>query len=252
MTATTAYFVHTVAVVSLRLPRPRLATATAAPAVPASLPVGKGWNLVPVLTDRVPLLKSVPAHRYFGTLVTSTGVAAWLRALWWDAGSQRWVSVGPDDAPVRVLSDTGDTFTDRCGQEHEARVEGQEVLEPLCVGEGGCNEARDAPSSFHDLGVQPRGFTLRSRQRAALRHLYARGEALGSQDLVVGGEACAVREANPVLVGSAEERYERETLARGRRGERASNPVADQREGASVPRARLVEPSFLLAQPPQL
>ena len=55
MVATTAYFVFTDSLDPIKLIRPGLATAAAAPAVPSAIAVKAGWNLIPVLTYQSPL-----------------------------------------------------------------------------------------------------------------------------------------------------------------------------------------------------
>ena len=132
ITATTGYWVYTETVAYIRLARPVLRT----PTVPPSVPVKQGWNLVPVLTNQVPVPKSVTANDYFGSVVTPTGEAAWLKALRWDTVIHGWPSIGPDDPPVTVLRSPGESFTDRCGNKMTAVAPNQEVLEPLCIGEG--------------------------------------------------------------------------------------------------------------------
>ena len=103
MVATTAYFVFTDSLDPIKLIRPGLATAAAAPAVPSAIAVKAGWNLIPVLTYQTPLPGSPPgsggvsADDYLGALRNSQGDAAWLRALLWDTTSQTWKSVAPGE-----------------------------------------------------------------------------------------------------------------------------------------------------------
>ena len=103
MVATTAYFVFTDSLDPIKLIRPGLATAAAAPAIPSAIAVKAGWNLIPVLTYQSPLPGSPPgsggvsADDYLGALRNSQGDAAWLRALLWDTTSQTWTSVAPGE-----------------------------------------------------------------------------------------------------------------------------------------------------------
>ena len=103
MVATTAYFVFTDGLDPIKLIRPGLATAAAAPAVPSAIAVKAGWNLIPVLTYQSPLPGDPPgtggvsADDYLGALRNSQGDAAWLRALLWDTTSQTWISVAPGE-----------------------------------------------------------------------------------------------------------------------------------------------------------
>jgi len=68
-----------------------------------------GWNLVPVLTNEVPLpgdgAGAISADDYFGTLRTTTGDAAWLKALTWNTSTQTWDSIGPGDTVLRTAGE---------------------------------------------------------------------------------------------------------------------------------------------------
>ena len=120
MVATTAYFVFTDSLDPIKLIRPGLATAAAAPAVPSAIAVKAGWNLIPVLTYQSPLPGDPPgtggvsADDYLGALRNSQGDAAWLRALLWDTTSQTWTSVAPGETVTLSVGDTnpctGDTL----------------------------------------------------------------------------------------------------------------------------------------------
>ncbi len=112
LVATTAYFVFTDSLEPIKLIRPGLATAAAAPAIPSAIAVKAGWNLVPVLTYQSPLPGDPPgsggvsADDYLGALRNAQGDAAWLRALLWDTTSQTWTSVAPNDTVTLRLGDT--------------------------------------------------------------------------------------------------------------------------------------------------
>ena len=111
MVATTAYFVFTTSLEPIKLIRPGLATAAAAPAIPSAIAIKAGWNLIPVLTYQSPLPGSPPgsggvsADDYLGALRNSQGDAAWLRALLWDTTSQTWTSVAPEETVTRSVDD---------------------------------------------------------------------------------------------------------------------------------------------------
>jgi len=123
MTATAGYFVFTNSLEPLSVLRPGLATAAAAPAVPPAVTVTQGWNLVPVLSNAVPLPEGVAADTYFGTLVTSTGNNAWLKALSWGTATQTWVSISPNVAAAATYN--------RCPGEAAGNLKPQ-----VCIGEG--------------------------------------------------------------------------------------------------------------------
>ena len=158
MTAASAYFVNTDSFVPLKLLRPPLATAAAAPAQPPAITVSKGWNLVPVSTNDTSV-EGIDADTYFGTLG-----ATWLRALAWDSLTRSWIAVSPNgkDTEVDPNPIAGRTFTpasedpvveestsealsddDRCGRTHtnDAVATSQNanaltVGAQVCVGEG--------------------------------------------------------------------------------------------------------------------
>ena len=112
MVATTAYFVFTDSLDPIKLLRPGLATAAAAPAIPNAIAVKAGWNLLPVLTYQTPLPGSPPgsggvsADDYLGALRNAQGDHAWLRALIWDTSSQTWTSVAPGETVTLSVGDT--------------------------------------------------------------------------------------------------------------------------------------------------
>ena len=135
MVATTAYFVFTATQQDIRLIRPDLATAAAAPAVPPAVPVVAGWNLVPVLSNETPLPGQpgpketkrtveggISADEYFGTLRTTTGDEAWLKALLWNTETQTWISIAPNATYSLAVGGTN-----RCTNED---------LDPLAVADG--------------------------------------------------------------------------------------------------------------------
>jgi hypothetical protein len=130
ITARSAYFVNTEKFEDLKLLRPPVATAAAAPAQPPAIEVSKGWNLVPVsssLADK----PGIDAEDYFGTLGET-----WLRALAWDPLGRKWDSVSKD-TPETTLS-PGETWTDRCGVDYENEHEEDDMVVPaqVCIGEG--------------------------------------------------------------------------------------------------------------------
>ena len=112
LVATTAYFVFTDSLDPIKLIRPGLATAAAAPAIPNAIAVKAGWNLLPVLTYQSPLpgvppgSGGVSADDYLGALRNAQGDHAWLRALIWDTSSQTWDSVAPGDTVTLSAGDT--------------------------------------------------------------------------------------------------------------------------------------------------
>ena len=112
LVATTAYFVFTDSLDPIKLIRPGLATAAAAPAIPNAIAVKAGWNLLPVLTYQSPLPGNPPgsggvsADDYLGALRNAQGDHAWLRALIWDTSSQTWDSVAPGDTVTLSAGDT--------------------------------------------------------------------------------------------------------------------------------------------------
>ena len=64
-----------------------------APPPPLIVMVQAGWNLVPVLTDGIPLPETVSADDYFGSL----GDNGWLKALTFNTLDQTWESVSPGE-----------------------------------------------------------------------------------------------------------------------------------------------------------
>lgn len=123
MSASTGYFVFTNSLEPLSVLRPGLATAAAAPAVPPAVTVSQGWNLVPVLSNSVPLPEGVAADSYFGTLVTNAGNSAWLKALSWQTATQTWLSISPNVAAAASHN--------RCPSEASGNLKPQ-----VCIGEG--------------------------------------------------------------------------------------------------------------------
>jgi hypothetical protein len=135
ITALTGYFIFTNSLEPISLLRPGLSTAAAAPSVPPAVTVSPEWNLVPVLTNAVPVPLGVEIDTYLGTLVTATGTAGWLKALVWNTATQTWTSIAPNTV-VSTLASVGDTYTDRCGTVVTGTAAGQQVKERLCRGEG--------------------------------------------------------------------------------------------------------------------
>jgi len=123
LTATAGYFVYTDSLEPLEVLRPNLATAAAAPSVPPAVTVTQGWNLVPVLSNTVPLPEGVAADDYFGTLVSSSGNKAWLKALSWQTTTQTWLSIAPNG--------TAAAGHNRCVGEAAGNLTPQ-----VCIGEG--------------------------------------------------------------------------------------------------------------------
>ena len=138
MTASTGYFVFTNTQDPIKLVRPSLSTAAAAPGVPSAVMVNVGWNLVPVLSNGVPMPDGVSADSYLGSL-KSGSAAGWLKALVWNTATQTWLSTGPgDDARTFTSGEqaAGTTYTDRCGETHTASTTVTTVDDRLCIGEG--------------------------------------------------------------------------------------------------------------------
>ena len=140
MTATAAYFVNTESFEALKLFRPPIATAVAAPAQPPAITVRAGWNLVPVASTGVPTPKGQDADTYFGTLG-----ASWLRALAWDPLARTWIAVSRDQTIHTFEATPEDDYEDRCGTTHDhvAPTTGSgggtvktAVGAQVCVGEG--------------------------------------------------------------------------------------------------------------------
>ena len=96
MTATAAYFVRTDSAESLTILRPPISSPRAAPESPIGIPVSEGWNLVPVVTHRLPLPRVIPADECFGTL----GLGGWIKALSFDPVSGNWEPVMPQSRDV--------------------------------------------------------------------------------------------------------------------------------------------------------
>lgn len=96
MTATAAYFVRTDSAESLTILRPPISSPEAAPESPIGIPVSEGWNLVPVVTHKLPLPSVIPADECFGTL----GSGGWIKALTFDPVSDSWESVVPQSRDV--------------------------------------------------------------------------------------------------------------------------------------------------------
>ena len=140
MTATAAYFVNTESFEALKLFRPPIATAVAAPAQPPAITVRAGWNLVPVASTGVPTPKGQDADTYFGTLG-----ASWLRALAWDPLARTWIAVSRDQTIHTFEATPADNYADRCGTTHKhvapAPAAGGGTVKTtvgaqVCVGEG--------------------------------------------------------------------------------------------------------------------
>ena len=93
MTADRAYFVRTDSSQGLSLYRPPPCTLCHPP--PLTITVVGGWNLVPVVTNRIPHPPptTIPADYYFGTL----GDNSWLKALTFNTPDQTWESVSPGE-----------------------------------------------------------------------------------------------------------------------------------------------------------
>ena len=142
LTATAAYFVNTESFEALKLFRPPIATAVAAPAQPPAITVRAGWNLVPVASTGVPTPKGQDADTYFGTLG-----ASWLRALAWDPLARTWIAVSRDQTVHTFEADGAspdDDYKDRCGTTHTyvaptdsgSGTVKTAVGAQVCVGEG--------------------------------------------------------------------------------------------------------------------
>jgi len=136
ITASTAYFVYTNSLEPIKILRPGLATASAAPSAPPVIYVTTGWNLVSILSNDVPLPKGVAADSYFGTLTTGTGTAAWLKTLVWKTATQTWLSISPGAIANTNSTSAATSYTDRCGTSHTVAASGGTVSERVCIGEG--------------------------------------------------------------------------------------------------------------------
>jgi hypothetical protein len=117
--ASHAYFILTESFETLNILRPPLATAAAAPPVPPAITVTKGWNLVPVLSNKATPPTGITATTYFGTLGKT-----WLSALAWNPLTRTWLTI-PSTA-------TAATVNDRCDATPGVTSVNQEV----CTGEG--------------------------------------------------------------------------------------------------------------------
>ena len=112
MVATTAYFIFSESLEPIKLIRPSLATASAAPAIPGEIAVKVGWNLLPVLTLESPLPGNPPgsggvsADDYLGALRTEQGLPGWRRAMLWNTNSQQWDAVQPNSTVTLGVGDT--------------------------------------------------------------------------------------------------------------------------------------------------
>ena len=111
MTATTAYFVHTINYQPIELLRPALTTATSTAPIPTDIPVSKGWNLVPIVSGDVPIPVGISADQYFGTLA-GPGGAGWLRALSFNTLVRNWDTVSPGETVTLKVGATN-PCTDR-------------------------------------------------------------------------------------------------------------------------------------------
>ena len=105
MTATTAYFVHTINYQPIELLRPALTTANTTAPIPTDIPVSKGWNLVPIISGDVPIPVGISADLYFGTLA-GPGGAGWLRALSFDTLVRNWETVSPGQSVTLKIGAT--------------------------------------------------------------------------------------------------------------------------------------------------
>ena len=105
MTASTAYFIRTDNFQELSILRPPVATAAAAPPPPPAITVVEGWNLVPIVTNDIPVPPAIGADDYFGTLNAGTS-SGWLKALTFDTLTRTWTSVTPGDSTRLGIDDT--------------------------------------------------------------------------------------------------------------------------------------------------
>ena len=96
VTAMTAYFLRADRTVDLVVMRSPITTPAAAPAQPLTIPVHQGWNLVPILTNDLPIPRVIPADKYFVTL----GNEGWAKALTFDPTTSQWESVTPKSRGV--------------------------------------------------------------------------------------------------------------------------------------------------------
>ena len=131
ITASSAYFVRTHTFDPLKLLRPPVATAAAAPARPPAITVTEGFNLIPVSSNAGSVPKGMDADTYFGTLGST-----WLQAQSWNPLSRSWNVVSPGQTVHTFANeDTGADFTDRCGRSHKFEKNAK-VKAQVCTGEG--------------------------------------------------------------------------------------------------------------------
>ncbi len=92
MTSSGAYFIRSGTSQGLTNLQPPVAIGEMPPSLPPIIYVGEGWNLVPIVVNRIPPSNTIPSLEYFGTL----GPTGWLKALTFDTATQAWESVSPN------------------------------------------------------------------------------------------------------------------------------------------------------------
>jgi len=130
VTSSTAYFIRSSNFSPLSLLRPPLATSAAAPPPPPAIDVVVGWNLVPVVSNSVPLPTEIASDTYFGTLGTN-----WLKAMTYNPLTRTWQSVTRGVVNYTNTSGGNVTHTDDCGVVRTVANNGT-VAGQVCVGKG--------------------------------------------------------------------------------------------------------------------
>jgi len=130
MTSNTAYFVRSSNFSPLSLLRPPLATSAAAPPPPPAIDVVVGWNLVPVVSNSVPLPTEIASDTYFGTLGTN-----WLKAMTYNPLTRTWQSVTRAVVAYTNTSGGNVSHTDDCGVVRTVANNGT-VAGQVCIGSG--------------------------------------------------------------------------------------------------------------------
>ena len=158
MTASTAYFIRTNNFQDLSILRPPVATAAAAPPPPPAITVVQGWNLVPVVSNSVPIPSAIAADDYFGTLNVGAS-AGWLKALTFDTLIRTWISVTPGET-LSVKFGEENPCTGRTVGTDSDRTQNTKVEDgaELCLDRDGFNDKQAA--TLPGNGVLSEGDTV--------------------------------------------------------------------------------------------
>lgn len=105
MTPSTAYFVRATSGQRLTVFRPPLTRYDRPPAPPLDLPVARGWNLVPVVSQDFHIPYGIAAGEYFGGL-KSGEYPGWAKALTFEPLTRRWEAVSPGDVITVGVGET--------------------------------------------------------------------------------------------------------------------------------------------------